>query len=185
MYSNSSDEELIEKISKSKDNLAFEEIYSRYKTPIYNYIDRLTFDKDVVDDLFQNVFIKVYEKASKFKKGYKLKSWIYRISTNEYIDYLRKVKRKNLKIELKEDITVKDDSVDLEKIIYNKEMLECFYSALDALSSPFKEAFIMKMMDGLSFEECSDVLNISQRSVKNYLEKAKTFIKSFIKSRGF
>ena len=187
MYSEYSDEKLIALVAANNDKSAFETIYAKYSTPLYNYLDRLLFDKDSLDDLFQNVFLKIYVNAGKFKlkQGYSFKSWIYRIATNEYIDYFRSIKRKREKVHLDEYIEQKADDVNLEQIVYNKQKLECFYQAVDKLESPIKEAFVLKRMEGLKIDEIVSILKVSDRSVKNYCSKAENFIKSYLKKHSF
>lgn len=185
MYTKLSDENLIKKIA-SCDELAFKEVYKRYNKAIFNYLNRLVFDKTALEDLFQNTFLKVYSKANKFNSKYKFKSWIYKIATNEYLDYYKKLKREKSKILLNNNIQYdKVNNFDIEQVIYDEQKLSCFHDALKEISSPFKEAFIMRRMQGLSLIETSEALNVSDRTVKNYCDKAENFIKAFLQEKSF
>ena len=185
MYSKLSDESLIEKIASS-DETAFKEVYNRYNKVIFNYLNRLVFDKTALEDLFQNTFLKVFSKADKFNSKYKFKSWIYKIATNEYLDYYKKLKRDKSKLSLNDDLLYdKVNDYDIEQVIYDQQKLSCFFDALKEISSPFKEAFVMRRMQGLSLAETSIALNVSDRTVKNYCDKAEAFIKSYLSGKSF
>ncbi len=184
MFSGKTDEELIKMVA-DQDKKAFEELYRRYNVDIYNYLDKLIFDKEYLNDLYQNVFIKIFRKASNFKKGYKFKNWLFRIATNEYIDYYRKYKSSKEKVEFDEEYIKKAEDVSIEDVIYDKQKLEAFYAALGEMEPELKQAFVLRRIQGNNVDETADILNVSERTVKNYCNKAERFIKSYLKSRNF
>lgn len=71
------------------DRRNFEEIYSSYEKPVYNYVLRMVQDKPLAEDLTQDIFIKIYQNLTKFRGEASLSTWIYRIATNTYLDYFR------------------------------------------------------------------------------------------------
>jgi RNA polymerase sigma-70 factor (ECF subfamily) len=184
VFSDKNDEQLMQEVAKGSKQ-AFQEIYNRYDVIIYNYLDKLVFDKDYLNDIYQNVFIKVYQKSSTFKKKYKFKNWIYKIATNEFVDYIRKYKKSMKRQAPNFDVKRLSDPTSLDEIIYDKQKLDCFYQALEELQSPYKEAFVMRRIDNFNIEDSADVLNVSERTIKNYCSKAEKFIISYLRERHF
>lgn len=186
MSFNFTDEELIKMVYEDQDKDAFKFLYDKYKTPIYNYLDKLIFDKESLNDVFQNVFLKVFSKAGTFKniKGNNFKNWIYRIATNCYIDYYRHNKR--IKNNLKYDLNSIEEtySESFEEKIELKEKLTFFYDALSKLDSPYKETFILRFIEEYKIDEIANILDISAKTVKNHCIKAENFIKSYFQKKN-
>ncbi len=86
------EEELIEKIKRGSIS-AFETLIKRYKVQIYKLILRIVKDPKEAEDLTQEVFLKIYENIAKFKGNSSFYTWIYRISLNVVLTYLRGQKR--------------------------------------------------------------------------------------------
>jgi len=178
MYEELSDEKLIQLVSENDDKKAFNEIYKRYEKPIYNYLNRLVYDKDILDEIFQEVFTKIYVKAETFKAKYSFKAWIYKVSMNQYIDYYKRLKRRNKIFDSNEDMTnVKYDAPEtLDKII-SEESINKINKLLDELPEKYKQAVILKKIEGMTFEEVANVMGVSSRSVKSYVARGVEMLK--------
>ena len=131
----------------------------------YRYVGNIEDAKDVL----QEVLLKIHNKLINFKKESKFSSWIYRITINASLDFLRKKKRgwylkeRYLKNEqtptsLRDDIDIRDKGVIMKKTI-------------EELSSGQKSVFILRHYKGLKIEEISKVLGCSQSSVKTQLKR--------------
>lgn len=184
MKPDKSDKKLIKSVAHG-DKQAFEELYRRYNVKIYNYLDRLVFDKEYVNDLFQNVFIKVFQKAHLYKPKYNFSTWIYKIASNEFIDYYKKVKKTNKNIVFNDEYITNAKEVKIEDVIYNEEKLKYFYKAMDELEPKYREAFVLYRIQGLTAEETGKILDVSPRTVVTYNGKAESFIKTYLSQNGF
>ena len=75
--------------NKNTQNVAFENLIQQYKEPLYWHIRRILLDHDDSNDVLQNTFVKVFKGIQNFKGDSKLYTWIYRIATNESINFLK------------------------------------------------------------------------------------------------
>lgn len=88
------DQELIEKLyGEETRNFAFNQLVRKYQERIYWHIRKMVIDHDDADDVVQEVFIKVWKNLGNFRQDSRLYTWIYRIATNECLNFLKKKKR--------------------------------------------------------------------------------------------
>jgi len=83
------DAELLKQIAR-RDEQAFEVLYRRHSTPLYNYLFRLTHHTTVAEDLLQEVFVVAWEKARSFRGDAQVKTWLFRIAHHQAISWLRR-----------------------------------------------------------------------------------------------
>lgn len=183
MYNNLNDEELI-KLVAEKDTNAFNELYNRYEKLIYNYLNKLVFDKDMLDEIFQEVFTKIYIKADTFKIKYSFKSWVYKIAMNQYIDYYKKLKRMDKYIEQNEEMNeIKYNAPDIIDNIIRKESLELLNKLLNQLPEKYQQAVMLKKIEGFTFKEIANIMGVTARSVKTYVSKGIELLKNKFNKR--
>ena len=75
---------------KNGDNSAFNELFYRYKLPVFNYIKRMVKDKEVAEDIFQEVFLRVIKGLQHYKEKGKFSAWLFKIAHSLTMDYFRK-----------------------------------------------------------------------------------------------
>lgn len=168
------------------DDYAFETLVFRYKDKLANYINGILHDYDRSVDLSQEAFIRVFKNASKYKGKYQFSTWLYRIATNLAIDELRRRERKgrfffynviDLFQQGEQSIPLPDLRHCPERALDKKEKSEKLQTAIDSLSEKYRLAFILKEVQGLSYEETGQVLNISLGTVKSRIHRAKLLLR--------
>jgi len=82
---------------KGTQNKYFEILLNKYKEPIYWHIRKIVLDHDDAHDVLQNTFIKVFKAINNFKEQSKLYTWIYRIATNESLNFIKSKAKKHFK----------------------------------------------------------------------------------------
>lgn len=162
----SSDNEIIKLILESNNpDKGFELLVKKYKKPIYWHLRRFIYDHDETNDLVQEVFIKIWKNLSNFKKESKLFTWIYRITTNEALAYIQKMKRRNLfssgNYEKKLENSLTDDNY-----FNGDEIQKRLYKALLNLPEKQRMVFNLKYFDELKYEEMSEILGTSVGALK-------------------
>ena len=166
-------------------NKYFEELYIRYKNPVMKYCSKMIFDKDVLGDIFHDVFIRVYLNISHFKVKKSFKSWLYKIATNLCIDFINSYKKKEKSIlnnkigndsEFELMDLVQDTEQLIEQIIFKKDIEKITNKIIDSLPSKNKAVFLLRVNSGFKFKEITNITNISERQVKTLYEKSLNYI---------
>ena len=166
------DEQLVEKIKKDPE--VFGEIIERYQKKLERYIFYLIGQKNEVEDLTQEVFIKVYINLNGFNIKKKFSSWIFRIAHNLSVNYLKKKKKV---FHLNEEIKISDEK-DIEEDFVKKELKKILEKCLKSLPLNYKEVVILYYFENLSYDEISDSLKIPPGTVAIRLSRAKRYLKT-------
>ncbi|MEM7007609.1 MAG: sigma-70 family RNA polymerase sigma factor [Thermodesulfobacteriota bacterium] len=161
--------------TKAGDDSAFSELMKRHYKGVLNYIYRFTNLKENSEDLAQEVFLRVYRSADKYKPEAKFTTWLYKIATNVSLTF---VKKKNTNVSLDEISEMAGEQEDIsveisDDIIYRKEMRNVIFSAMETLPEREKIAIMLCKYEGLSYEETAHVLECTVGAVKAYVHRGR------------
>ena len=159
--------EFIKALQSEKDvQVAFKQLVTQYKEPLYWHIRRIVLNHDDADDVLQNVFIKVFNNINKFQGDSTLYTSLYRIATNESLTFIsRKAKRGNItsaevnEIELNKlesDVYFEGDAIQL-----------ALQKAIAQLPEKQRLVFTMKYFEEHTFEDLSEILGTSVGGLKS------------------
>lgn len=178
------DEELVALSLKDKE--AFFILVERYKDKISRYIKRISLIRgDFLEDLLQEIFIKVYINLNSFDQDLKFSSWIYRIAHNETISYIRKNKKHEDAVSMPdEDLQIFADEMEIEKDKTIKDTFEVLNRCILKLKEKYKSVIILKFIENKSYEEISDILKIPINTVGTQINRAKKNLKKALISNG-
>ena len=155
--------------------LTFEELYEQYAKDIYRFAYWLTHNVDVAKEITSETFVKVWTKTSDIKTE-TMKGLLLTIAKNIYLDYLRKNKRLVSTEKIRNKITY-----EIEQEYETKEKLESVYLFLSEFKEIDKTAFLLKVQQGMSYEEIARILNISVSLAKVKVYRVrKKIIENFI-----
>ncbi|MBQ4801662.1 RNA polymerase sigma factor [Aquimarina sp. MMG015] len=163
---NLTDEELM--ILVSNDDLDMMSIlFDRYHIRIFNFLLKMTRDKDVSQDITQEVFYKAIKYRKSYKKG-KFSSWIYTIARNIFSDHYQNQKNKDQRLdEIEYKIERKEtDHIEKEEI---KEQLD---NALKELNPNDRELVIMNRYQGIKYQEIAEITGSTTGAVKTKVHRA-------------
>ena len=174
------DTTLINKL-KQGDEQAFREVVNLYKGMVINTCYGFVHQYEEAEDIAQDVFVQVYKSIGKFRSDAKLSSWIYRISVNQSLNYLRKRNKRSL-IERAEDYlfdygieTVAESANNQpQAILENKERAQHLHRAIDSLPENQKVAFTLSKYRGESNKKIAEIMKISVSDVEALLHRAQT-----------
>lgn len=177
---------LIMKASKG-DKDAFEDIVKCYGNLIYNQAYQAVCNREDAFDISQEVFIKAYRSIKKFRGECKLSSWLYRICQNSINDFLRKIKRyDSIAIDGDEEgegkiilPDINEDSLP-DLALEKKIQSDTIRNALALLSSEHREIVILRDIQGYTYSEISEILNLEEGTVKSRLNRARIQIKEIL-----
>jgi len=139
-------------------------LFERYKESLFGYYYRITRDKEVSEDLVQNVFLRILNYRSKFSGEGKFSTWMYHIAHNVYSDYLKKNNSHRLSVDCSGVELVDCDTA--ERLVLERESVHSIQKALDLLSNDQREALVMSKYQGLKYQEIGEILDCSVGAVK-------------------
>ena len=171
---------------QSGDHKAFELLVHRYQRQVANLIYMTMSSRDDVEDIAQEVFIRVYRSLPKFKFDASFFSWLYRITTNLCIDEIRKRKiTKVLSLDfLTEDVLEKtrknkEHALPTDSILTDEKHL-VIQSALKRLKPEHREILVLREYEDLGYTEIADTLGISLEAVKSRIFRARVELKNLL-----
>lgn len=177
------DLELI-KLLRKGDLKALEEIVEKYETKIFNLAMKFMGSQEDAEEVSQDVFLTLYQKASSFKGNSAFSSWLYRITVNSAFMKLRKRKRdmsisiNDLSTPNQRDWLERDTSYHScsETKVVNTELTGILNKAILKLPQRYRSVFVLKDIDGLSNQEVSSLLDLSMPAVKSRLHRARLML---------
>lgn len=179
------DGELIE-LAKNDPEL-FGLLMERYQVQLSHYIRRMTqLGQDDVQDLLQEVFIKIYQKLNEYNEVLKFSSWAYRIAHNHIVDYFRKTNARPQTNSLEEYEWEKiiSASISIEKDIMNKDCVEKVKTCIEELPIKYKEVLILRFVQDLEYEEIMDILKKPKGSVATLIARGKEVLIKKMKEKN-
>jgi len=148
-------------------------------------------NKEDAEDIAQDVFVEVFKSINKFKGDSKLSTWIYRITTNKCLEFIRKKSSKK-RFAFMESIM--GNAIPMDKTTYftemnhpgvileNKEKSETLFFAINQLPDAQKVVFTLHKVDGKSYQEISDITGKSLSSVESLMFRAKKNLRKLLES---
>ena len=159
------DEEIIGLYRNGQGERAFREIVAAYSERLYWHVRRFVCSHEDTDDLLQEIFIKIWSALPAFRGDSRLFTWIYRIATNETLNWLHKQKvRAMLKFESID--TELADRIDDDPYFNGDEAQRLLFKAIARLPKKQKSVFCMRYFDELSYEDISEILGTSIGALK-------------------
>lgn len=177
--------ELINK-ARSGDKQALVDLIKQEQNNIYTTLFYLKKDNNDINDLAQNVLIKLSKKITQLKNPNYFKTWLNQIIVNTYYDYLRKKKKNSLNILInnnddeKSMLEVPDYSSNPQDEILNSELDYIIKTTIENLPLHYKIPIALREIQGLSYDEISNITKTSIGTVKSRIARARTMIKDRI-----
>lgn len=161
---------------------AFNALVQAYKERLYWHIRRFVCSHDDADDLLQDTFIKIWNGLENFREDSKLFTWVYRIATNEALNFIRRKKiRGMLSMEPLDNILHK--KIDDDVWFNGNELQRELHKAIQKLPTKQRLVFNLRYFDELSYNEISEILNTSAGSLKASYHHAYIKIKAELEKR--
>ena len=163
----SKDAELVKKLqTPSLKDSAFSELLDTYQERLYWHIRKIVSTHENADDVLQNTFIRVYKSIQKFEGKSNLHTWMYRIAYNESIRFLEKNNKK--RYDNLDDVSESHLEVLFEDEYFDgDEIQKKLHKIIDGFTEKQKRVFQMKYFDDLSFRKISEILEISESTLKS------------------
>jgi RNA polymerase sigma factor (sigma-70 family) len=171
------------------DNREFEKLYNQYSILVFNLALNYLQNIEDAEEITQDVFIQINNSLSKFQEKSSLKTWIYRITINKCLDFIKYKnsqkrffifgKKSQNELEILNVSNFEHPGVILE----NKEKAKVLFEIINQLGENQKTAFLLSKVDGLSNPEIAEIMNLSISSVESLVFRAKTNLKEQISNK--
>jgi len=182
---NKTDEELSVLLMAS-DHTALAVLIDRYQMPLTRYLRRIGVKgEEDVQDLLQNIFIKIYKNINSFNKSLSFSTWIYRITHNEAISFFRhnKARPEGNMVDDSEEMLfrMEDESIDLALEIDQDLNADHLQKAILELEQKYRDVLVLRYFENRDYENISDILQIPKGSVATLIHRAKSKLKEKLK----
>ncbi len=170
---------------KKGDRNAFDDLMRKYYPRILNFAYRLVGDRQLSEDLTQDVFMKVYNAAARYRPRSQFQTWLYTIAKNTCLNELRRKSERIVSLDepldantpgLKKELP--DPGIDPAAKVLQKEKEKHVRAAVDALPENQKIAVILRRYENFSYAEIAVTLNVTDKAVKSLLSRAKVNLKN-------
>lgn len=160
----------------------FLELYNQYKDIVFNLALQYIQNTEDAEEITQDVFLSIYEKLSEFRKDSKLSTWIYRITINKSLDYIKakkRMKRLAFFTSLYHDKTgeLKSEFSDFNHpgvLMEQREALEKIFRTINELPDRQKTLIILMKIEGKTEKEVANIMCISIKAVESLFQRAKS-----------
>jgi RNA polymerase sigma-70 factor (ECF subfamily) len=185
------DFKLIDKATRERDQTAYAELMKRYKKPVYHMILKMVRNVDDAEDLTIEAFAKAFRNLHRFKKDYTFSTWLFRIATNNAIDFIRKKKLDTMSIDssYKDDdgetisIDVQDDKLNPQEEAIKKQKIGLIRDFVTKLPPKYQRLVKLRYFEELSYEEIAQELDAPLGTVKAQLHRARELMYDIVKGK--
>jgi RNA polymerase sigma-70 factor (ECF subfamily) len=187
--SKSEDMRLIKQALNGKQS-AFEQLMKKYIGYTRNLVYRMISNREDMEDLTQEAFIKAFNSLDKFDSQFAFSTWLYKIATNNCIDYLRKKKLNTYSID--KDISSDDDNMQFEipdsnylpdRDIIDDERKVILEKAIEQLPARYKKVILLRHRDELEYEEIAKKLKLPIGTVKAHIFRGRELLNKYLKNK--
>lgn len=182
---------LIDLAVSGQDEQAYADLMKRYRKPVYHMILKMIRNVDDAEDLTIEAFAKAFKNLHKFKKDFTFSTWLFRIATNNTIDFIRKKRLDTMSIHssYKDDngdavtIDVEDKNLNPQEEAIKGQKIELVRMFVTKLPAKYQRLVKMRYFDELSYDEIAKELDAPLGTVKAQLHRARELMYDLVKHK--
>ena len=169
------------------DECAFGELVRLYENKVYTLALRICGDPEDARDAAQEAFLYAWRGLPSFRGDAELSTWIYRLTSNAAIDQLRRTKRQRGEVSLDDGelgLTVRDSAPGPQEAAEGAELRSAVAAGLTRLSPDHRQVLSLREVQGLSYEEIAQVLEVDLGTVKSRISRARRALRKILLESG-
>ncbi len=182
------DLELVKRAAE-KDPKAYEKLLKKYRKSVYYMLLKMVNNVDDAEDLTQEAFAKAFNSLHKFDSKYAFSTWLFRIATNNCIDFIRKKRVQTISIDTPYEnddgdsfsFDIKDPEDNPDEVMLRKQRKEYLSIAVEKLPAKYKKLVDLRYFQELSYEEVAVELDLPLGTVKAQLFRARELLAQELK----
>ena len=184
------DYNLVKHALEKGDQKAYAELMGRYRDSVYFMLLKMINNKDDADDLTIEAFGKAFKRLSQYTPNFAFSTWLFKIATNNCIDFIRKKKSNTLSLDLtykneeggEMKVDLKSSSLDPEEKMVKKQKIKLMHEVVNKLKPRYKQLVQMRYFEELSYEEIAEKTQLPLGTVKAQLFRAREFLFNILKN---
>lgn len=184
------EDDVLVKQAREGDEQSYKRLVNKYERALYYHILKMVKDKEQVEDLVQEAFVKAFDNLESYNTNYAFSTWLYRIATNHTIDYLRKKKLQTLSIDKPRrtksgemEMQLEDHSAQTDRSIIRKQRQNIVQDAIDELPAKYRKVIRLRHMEEKSYQEISEELGKPLGTVKAHIFRAREMLYKSLKDK--
>ena len=178
-------------LAQGGDSYAFERLVIAHQKQVYNLALSMVKNENDAQDLSQDAFLRAYNSLQNFRGDSKFSVWLYRLTSNLCIDFLRKRRRETV-VSLSfedddgemEELEIPDERFLPETELERRELREQVAKGLNELNAEYRQILVLREINGLSYEEIADTLSLETGTVKSRLFRARRRLCAILLQNG-
>jgi RNA polymerase sigma-70 factor (ECF subfamily) len=181
--------EIIQKILNGEKD-AFSQIVNKYQNALYGIVFKMINNRDEVDDIVQETFIKAFSSIKSFDERYSFATWLFKIGTNNCIDHLRKRKINSVSINStisnedgENDFKLPDLTYEADRNIIEEQKKKLIEDAINSLPEKYAVVIRMRHQEDKTYEQISKELNMPVGTVKAHIFRAREMLNKYLKDK--
>ena len=189
-YGEHSDQDLV-RLCLRGDERAARELVERFQRPVFSLVYRMVRDRELAEDLTQEVFVRTFNNLQRYDRSYKFSSWLFKIAYNLTVDHLRKKQLKTISMHGSPDAVTPErqeaTSLSLESneerpdaMVESRELAGYLEVAIGQLRPEYRTAILLRHVEGRAYEEISEVMGVPLGTVKTYIFRARRELRDLL-----
>ncbi len=172
------------------DQDSYTKLMKKYHDPVFSLVFKIIHDKEEIEDLVQETFIKAFSSLKSFNENYSFSTWIFKIASNNCIDFMRKKKLKTLSINVtleQEDgettIEIPDTNYETDRNIIDEQRRRIIQDAINSLPEKYRVVIQMRHQEEKNYDEISEILCMPIGTVKAHIFRAREMLNKYLKDK--
>lgn len=157
----------------------YKKVFEEYYNPLCNFAFKIVKRKDLAEDVVQEVFVQIWHKRSTIQLSSHIKNYLFQSTRNKAIELLRRNKLESDYIQ--NDMHSKEDSYEIEQDANTFMLKEQLKRSIRQLPPKCQEIFVMSKVNGLTYTEIAEELNLSVKTVENQMGRALKLLREMLK----